>query len=329
MVTAQPRSRLSIWLIGLVFGPIIVMLWLGRGRLALIYLLVQLVYFGVIFLVVASGFAAPPAMTDLSTVVSVLGLPFNIIAVFHGLKLRATSLIRPWFSRWYVVFILPLALAWAILFVLLRTCFYQPFNVPSTAMVPGLMVGDHIFVSKGAYGYSRFSFPVMLADFPGRIWAGEPKRGDIVVFKLPRDNQTDYVKRLIGLPGDRIQLRAGVVYLNGIALPLTPIQGIQCIEGVACNYFRETLPDGRSYVINDSNPNGAADNTDEYVVPPDHYFMLGDNRDNSLDSRFGENAPGGGVGYVPYENLIGPVVLIYWNSLGIRIDDRLQGYPDK
>jgi len=327
--TSQPRSRLSIWLIGLLFGPIIVMLWLGRGWLALVYLLAQLIYFGIIFLAVGSGFVVPPAMADLGTVVSVLGLPFNIIAIIHGLKLRTTSLSRPWFSRWYIVFILPLAAAWVILFILLRTCFYQPFNAPSTSMVPGIMLGDYFLVSKAAYGYSRFSFPFVLADFPGRIWAGEPKRGDVVVFKLPRDNTTDYIKRLIGLPGDRIQLRDGVVYLNGAALPLTPVQDIPCLEGAHCNYLRETLPDGRSYIINNANPNGSADNTDEYVVPPGHYFMMGDNRDNTLDSRFGQNARGGGVGYVPYENLIGPVVLIYWNSLGIRIDDRLEGYPTK
>jgi signal peptidase I len=329
MEEVKPRSKLSVWLIGLIFGPVVLMLWLGRGRLALIYVLLQLVYFGLILLVVASGFVSPPAMGDLGTIHFSLSLPFTVVGLIHGLKQRATSLARPWFSRWYVVFILPLAVAWIVFFILLRSCFYQAYNAPSVSMVPGIMLGDHFIVSKSAYGYSRFSFPFMLPDFSGRIWAGEPSRGDIVVFKLPRDNETDYIKRLIGLPGDRIQLRGGVVYLNGIALPLTPVEGIPCLEGGSCNYLRETLPNGRSYVINDTEPNGPADNTAEYIVPPGHYFMMGDNRDNTLDSRFAQSSPRGGVGYVPYENLIGPAVLIFWNSFGIRIDDRLQGYPTK
>ncbi len=323
MENVQPRGKLSIWLIGLILGPFFLMLWLGRGRLAFLYLLVQFVFFGLLFTVVGAGMIAPPAMVDFGIMAFLLSLPFYVVGLIHGLKIREISPRRPWFSRWYAVIILPLAAIWLSPFAI-REFFYQPFNMPSGSMIPSLMVGDYFFVSKAAYGYSRFSFPLGLANFSGRIWSAEPQRGDIVVFKLPRDNETDYVKRLIGLPGDRIQLREGVVYLNGEALKLTPVQGIPCWEGERCNFFRETLPGGRSHVINDIAPNGSADNTDEFIVPPGHYFMMGDNRDNSLDSRYGSN----GVGYVPYENLLGRVSLIFWNSLGIRIDDRLQGYPE-
>lgn len=325
MDDAAPRSKLSLWLLGLLLGPVVLMLWLGRGRLALVYLLVALIFVGAIFLTVGTGFAAPPAFADFDVMGLLLSLPFHIVGLIHGLMLRETSLRRPWFSRWYAAIVLSLAANWLIP-IIVRDCLYQPFNAPSASMIPSLAVGDHFFVSKTAYGYSRFSFTLGLAAFPGRVWAGEPKRGDIVVFKLPRDNETDYLKRLIGLPGDRIQMKDGMVYLNDKALPLTRVQGIPCIEGERCNFFRETLPDGRSYVINNATPNGAADNTDEYVVPEGHYFMLGDNRDNSLDSRYGEP---GGIGYIPYENLIGPAVLIFWNSIGVRIDDRLQGYPGR
>jgi signal peptidase I len=303
MEDAAPRGRLSIWLLGLVLGPVVLMLWLDRGRLALIYLLTQLLLGAAVIFAVASGLVAPPAFRDLDLAAILFYLPFNIVGLGHGLKIRETALTRPWFSRWYVAIILPIAASWLIAFGV-REYLYQPFSTPSTSMVPGLMIGDYFFASKIAYG--------------------EPRRGDIVVFKLPRDNQTDYVQRLIGLPGDRIQLKDGSVHLNGAALPLTPVEGIPCLEGEGCNYFRETLPDGRSYVVNDQAPNGSADNTDEYVVPEGHYFMLGDNRDNSLDSRFLDH-----VGYIPRTNLTGPAVLIFWNWMGLRIDDRLAGYPSR
>lgn len=323
MEESEPRSSLSIWLIGLILGPVILMLWLGRGRLAGLYLLAQVLLIAALLLPVATGLLAPPAWGDFPTVAGLLSLLLNIIGLAHGLKMRKFSVQRPWFSGWYVAIILPLAASLLIPLVV-RECFYQPFNSPSASMIPGLTVGDYFFVSKTAYGYSRLSVPFGLSDFPGRIWGAEPKRGDIVVFKLPRDNETDYVKRLIGLPGDRIQMMDGIVHLNGKALPLTRVQGIPCLEGQRCNFFRETLPDGRSYVINSIDPNGPADNTEEYVVPAGHYFMMGDNRDNSLDSRFLDQ-----IGYVPYENLIGPAVLIFWNSFGVKIDDRLQGYRDR
>ncbi|MFZ5675022.1 MAG: signal peptidase I [Pseudomonadota bacterium] len=299
----EPRGKLSIWLLGLIFGPVVLMLWLGRGRLALIYLVVTLLLVGALFLAVAGGLIAPPAWIDLDAASMLFYLPLNIVGLVHGLKIRNIALARPWFSRWYAAIILPIAASWLIAFGI-RAFLYQPFNVPSASMVPGLMVGDHFFMSKIAYG--------------------EPRRGDIVVFKLPRDNQTDYVKRLIGLPGDRIQVKDGIVHLNGAALPLAPVEGIACMEGDQCHFFRETLPDGRSYVINDLTPNGSADNTVEYVVPDGHYFMMGDNRDNALDSRYLDQ-----VGYVPRANMQGPAVLIFWNSMGLRVDDRLQGYPGR
>lgn len=306
--TAQPRSKLSIWLIGLILGPIVLMLWSGRGRLALIYLLVQLIAIGLVFLSIANGLFAPPAVSDFELMGLLVHLPYNIAGVVHGLRIRAVSLDRPWYSRWYAAIFLPLAVSLLIPFIV-REYFYQPFNAPSENMMPGLMPGDYFFARKTAYD--------------------EPKRGDIVVFKLPRDNRTTYVERLIGMPGDRIQMKEGIVHLNGEALPLTRAEGIPCMEEMRCNFFRETLPDGRSYIVNDIDPNGLVDNTAEYVVPQGHYFMMGDNRDNSLDSRFAQNAPGGGVGYVPHENLVGPVVAIFWNSYGIRIDDRLDGYPGR
>lgn len=303
MEDAAPRGKLSIWLLGLVLGPVVLMLWLGRGRLALIYLLVQLLLVAAVIFTVASGLVTPPALSNFDLAVILFNLPFNIIGLVHGLRIRETAISRPWFSRWYAAIILPIAASWLIPLGV-REFLYEPFNVPSASMVPGLMVGDHIFASKIAYG--------------------QPKRGDIVVFSLPRDDQTVYVKRLMGLPGDRIQVKGGVVLLNGIALALTPVQGIACIEGGRCNYYRETLPDGRSYVVNDMVANGSADDTEEYIVPENHYFMMGDNRDNALDSRYLDQ-----VGYVPRANLIGPIVFIYWNSMGMRIDDRLAGYPSR
>jgi signal peptidase I len=329
MEEVQPRSKLWIWLFGLILGPVVLMLWLGRGRLAMIYLLAWLIVLSLVILVVATGFIAPPAFADFDTMALFLGLPFNIIGLVHGLKIREMSLARPWFSRWYVAIVLPLALTSLIGF-LVRMFLYQPFNIPSGAMYPTLKVGDYLFVSKLAYGYSKYSFNFSVNPFgfelfkfgpipaEGRFFfASEPQRGDIAVFKLPRDNETDYIKRVIGLPGDRIQMRDGVLVINGVAVPKQRIADFVDEKGEGAGrpipQYVETLPNGVSYNVLDEDSNGAADNTNEYVVPPDHYFMMGDNRDNSLDSRFAQNAPGGGVGYVPYENILGPVVLVFWH----------------
>jgi signal peptidase I len=331
MEEAQARSKLWIWLIGLILGPIILMLWLGRGRVAIFYLLAQLIVIALALLAVGTGLVAPPAFADFDIIALLVNVPFNIVGVIHGLKIRETSPARPWFSLWYVALVLTLALTWLIPFGV-RELLFQPFNAPSGSMIPGLMVGDYFFASKTAYGYSRHSF-TFGPDFSGRIWGAEPQRGDIVVFKLPRDNETDYVKRLIGQPGDRIQMRDGVLTINGVAVPKQRIADYVDEKGEGFGrpipQYTETLPNGVAYRVLDSTPSGAVDNTPEYVVPPGTYFMMGDNRDNSLDSRFAQDAPGGGIGFVPSENLIGPAIVIFWNSLGIRIDDRLQGYPEK
>jgi signal peptidase I len=171
-----------------------------------------------------------------------------------------------------------------------------------------LLIGDYLFVSKYAYGYSRYSFPFGPDLFDGRIWAATPKRGDVVVFKLPRDNSTDYIKRVIGLPGDQIQMIDDVLYLNGKAVEHKKVGDWVDDDGVRYDRVQETLPNGVSYVTLDRGPNNSLDNTQVYEVPPNHYFMMGDNRDNSTDSRV-LNA----VGYVPYENLVGRAELIFFS----------------
>lgn len=197
----------------------------------------------------------------------------------------------------------------------LRTFLFQPFNIPSGSMKDTLLVGDYVFVSKYAYGFSRYSFPFGFPPFSGRILGSEPTRGDVIVFKLPRDNSTDYIKRLVGLPGDRIQVQEGVLYINGTAVPRVKIDDFIDDEDpdnpVRIARYRETLPNGVSYEVLDQTPFGALDNTQEYVVPPGHYFFMGDNRDNSLDSRV-QSA----VGYVPYENLVGRAEVIFFSIAG-------------
>jgi signal peptidase I len=197
--------------------------------------------------------------------------------------------------------------------MVVRIVFFQPFNIPSGSMKSTLLVGDYLFVSKLSYGYSRYSFPWGIIPFKGRIFAAEPKRGDVAVFKLPRDNSTDYIKRVIGLPGDHIEVRDGIVYINSQAAPqVLAGEYVGPEESRPKPRYEETLPTGvKHYVLHWERPT-EVDNTKPFDVPAGHYFMMGDNRDNSLDSRVPPWQ--GGVGFVPEENLIGRADIIFFSA---------------
>ncbi|MBX3476503.1 MAG: signal peptidase I [Brevundimonas sp.] len=198
--------------------------------------------------------------------------------------------------------------------LVIRVFLFQPFTIPSASMEPNLYEGDYIVVSKWSYGYSKHSIPFSPGLFQGRILDRAPKRGDIVVFKLPRDNKTDYIKRLIGLPGDTIQMRANRLYINNELVPdvvLSQSQVEDMFGPRPVTRLRETLPGGKTFTIQDWGPGGEVDDTGVYSVPAGHYFMMGDNRDNSVDSRYDVNS---GVGLVPAENLVGKaeIILFSW-----------------
>ena len=200
-----------------------------------------------------------------------------------------------------------------LLAIVIRTFLFQPFSIPSGSMRPTLLEGDYLFVTKWAYGYSRHSLPFSPNLFSGRIWGSAPERGEVVVFKYPPDPSMDYIKRVIGLPGDRIQVRGGQLFINGVGVPREKVGQIDDPDVTEMNrpvdVYRETLPNGVSYDTLDLTPNGIGDDTREYVVPEGHYFMMGDNRDNSTDSRFA-------VGYVPYDNLVGRANIIFFSIAG-------------
>ncbi len=196
----------------------------------------------------------------------------------------------------------------------IRTIAFEPFNIPSGSMIPTLLVGDYLFVSKYSYGYSRFSLPLAtyIPSF-GRVFGRLPVRGDVAVFKYPRDNTTDYIKRIVGLPGDHIQVRAGILYINGQEASRTLIGNILADDNavrVLEREYTETLPGGRKHLIAKAVDDGMANNTPDYVVPPDRVFAMGDNRDNSADSRFMD---GSGVGFVPVENLVGRAEFLFFS----------------
>lgn len=197
-----------------------------------------------------------------------------------------------------------------LLAVIIRTLFFQPFSIPSGSMMSTLLVGDYLFVSKFSYGYSKYSIPFSPDLFSGRIWSDEPERGDVAVFRLPSNPKLDYIKRVIGLPGDRIQVRDGVLFINGEQVERELVGNYtpegRYNRGTDVPVYRETLPNGVSYTTLDLNENSPGDNTREFLVPEGHYFMMGDNRDNSQDSRFD-------VGFVPLENFVGRATIIFFS----------------
>lgn len=197
-----------------------------------------------------------------------------------------------------------------LLALVIRTLLFQPFSIPSGSMRPTLLEGDYLFVTKWAYGYSRYSLPLSPNLFSGRIFASDPERGDVVVFKFPPNPSLDYIKRVVGLPGDRIQMKEGVLYINGTAVPREKVGQIDNPDITEVDrpvdVYRETLPNGVSYDTLDLTPNAVGDDTREFVVPEGHFFMMGDNRDNSTDSRFN-------VGFVPAENLVGRANIIFFS----------------
>ena len=218
--------------------------------------------------------------------------------------------------------------------LVLRALVVEPRWIPSGSMKDTLLIGDFLFVNKMAYGYSQYSCPFSACPITGRILGGEPERGDVVVFRHPV-NGTDFIKRLIGLPGDTVQMKNGVLFLNGKEVPQEPAGVFEEIyekqgpmgqlprcengpvgEGGICtsSRFVETLPEGTQHNILNIDANGFADNTDVFTVPAGHYFFMGDNRDNSQDSRFGQAV--GGVGFVPAEFLIGRADRIIFSSAG-------------
>lgn len=225
---------------------------------------------------------------------------------------------------------------WAIVIALMvRTFAFEPFNIPSGSMIPTLLVGDYLFVSKFSYGYSKHSMPFSLPVIPGRVFESEPERGDVVVFKLPSDTTQDYIKRVIGLPGDTVQVTNGRLYINNKLIERERIEDYILTDGsgrsAAVPQYIETLPNGKVHrILELFGDQGPSDNTEAFTVPEGHYFMMGDNRDNSADSRAFPSR----FRFVPIENLVGRAEFLFYSKdssqpvydLGsIRFDRLFQG----
>lgn len=290
-------------------GPTVSMLYLGRGRLAICYYLLSV-------LAATAGMFAVHYLSLNLTFVTAMWTGFITVHLFgflHSLIIaRRLDGRRPsaWFSRWYCVIVLAVLLPLAISSTT-RWFLWEPFDLPSGSMKPALQVGDMVFVSKYAYGYSPRTLPFSLGLFPLPSFGNEPARGDIVVFKSPRDNRTDYIKRIIGLPGDRIQVLGGILHINDQAVARREVTNAPEDEdvdfrGQKLQRYIEELPGGVSYPILEASDNGFLDNTRPYEIPEGHYFAMGDNRDNSRDSRT--------TGFIPRENLVGRLSLILSNG---------------
>lgn len=213
-------------------------------------------------------------------------------------------------ASWIIGWAAASLLAVLLLALPFRAFAFQPFNIPSGSMKPTLQIGDYLFVAKYPYGYTRFSLPFSPPLFSGRILPAEPKRGDVVVYRLPKDDKVDYISRVVGLPGDRVQVINGELRINGEPVKRERIEDfVETVDGrtVKVKRWRETLPNGVTHETLDLLDNGFLDNTQEYQVPAGHYFMMSDNRDNAVDSRVLNR-----VGYVPFENIVGRASMIFY-----------------
>jgi signal peptidase I len=221
---------------------------------------------------------------------------------------------KPWWRTEFAVETYKTIGIAAFFFLFMPTLLFQPFRIPSSSMEGTLEIGDYLFVSKFTYGYSQYSFPFFTpVAFAGRVMDSPAKRGDVVVFRFPPDPSQDYIKRVIGLPGDRVQMIDGVLHINGEPCKLERIDDRVKVadDGTEFNIprYMETLPGGTQHVVLDEVSGSQYDNTDEFVVPAGHYFMMGDNRDNSNDSR-------GAVGFVPEQNLVGRAEVVFFSHDG-------------
>jgi signal peptidase I len=307
LVWLFPSALVLSWIGGLVGGEATA----RQLRAVIAWSTVPAILGAVVVLIVlavkAAGGSSPVIDASLPWLGAAFGLWSAIVFMLMLARVERFGFWRTLFTYLLNSILLALLVAYSI-----RTLLFQPFNIPASSMVPTLLVGDYVFVSKYSYGYSRFSLPFSPPLFSGRIFGSEPKRGDVVVFRLPKDERTDYVKRLVGLPGDRIQMRQGQLYINDVAAKR---EALPDFVGDACGTesagkarrWRETLPDGASFETLDCVDNGLLDDTGTFTVPSGRYFMLGDNRDNSSDSRV---AP---VGTIPFENLVGRVEVIFFS----------------
>jgi signal peptidase I len=304
-IKPQPRSILSTILVSF-FGSFIAgFLWIGRPKLAAAGIVLTLILLYLVYL-----FGMPSLGKYTGDIIQWSAVAVSIAAV---LLFRGNSVPHGWYSNWFAA--IPVALLVSMTLALtIRSLIVQPFSSPSGSMAPALVEGDTFFVNKPAFGYSQHSFPLGIVRFEGRLFPGIPARGDIVVFKS--GDGYDYVKRVIGMPGEKIQMKNGAVLINDVAVVQEPTgETFPDEEYASAQIVLEKLPNGVSYKTLDIDPASALDNTPEFAVPEDHLFVLGDNRDNSIDSRLT-------MGYVPIDNLIGRADRIFANTEGKEFQSR-------
>ncbi|HMG80934.1 MAG TPA: signal peptidase I [Xanthobacteraceae bacterium] len=259
------------------------------------------------FVLALSGLARGPSFTiALNLILAALTLWATVLALWMYGRVQGFGFWRTVASFAAGALVLPVIVA-----LLIRIFLFQPFNIPAGSMMPTLLVGDYFFVSKYAYGYTHYSLPFSPRLFSGRLLASEPQRGDVVVFRLPKDDSVDFVKRIVGLPGDRIQMIDDVLQINGQPVKHERIDDFVTGDTgplARMKRYRETLPNGVSYTVIAFANSGFYANTPVYTVPLGHYFVLGDNLDNSTDSRVLSQ-----IGYVPFENLVGRAAMIFYS----------------